>query len=115
MIPHKEELVHLAVLENKMMNRNIYKQAVELWGEEAQVMQTIQELAELIKELSDLKREGRTNEIKLAEEIVDCEMMINQMKYLFSKKFSNFDKVYQESFEKKHEKLNGYLNQGSKN
>jgi hypothetical protein len=103
------------VLGNKNMDRNIYKEAVDTWGEDAQIMQTIQELAELIKELTDLKREGRTDAVKLAEEIIDCEMMINQMKYLFSKKYPNFEEIYQNAFIKKHEKVKKYLDKSSKN
>lgn len=101
--------MHGEVLPNKVEKEELYKKAVDTWGEESQVMQTIQEFAELIKELSDLKRKGRTNSQKIATEVADCEIMLGQMKYLFSSKFKDFEEAYNLEIERKHKKLKEYL------
>lgn len=51
------------------------------YGKQAQAMQTIQELGELIIELSKLDTK-RCDLNHLAEEIADAEIMLMQMKYL---------------------------------
>jgi hypothetical protein len=83
---------------------DIYKKAVDLFGDEAQIISAIQEMAELIKELTDIRRERTTKE-QLATEIVDVEIMLGQLKYIFSKKYSEFNEILEIEHNKKLKKL----------
>jgi NTP pyrophosphatase (non-canonical NTP hydrolase) len=60
----------------------VYRKAIDTWGETAQLDQTIEELAELIQAINKYKR---TKNIEpMLEEIADVEIMISQMKYLLT-------------------------------
>lgn len=61
----------------------IYKKALEKWGHDLQKVVAIEEMSELTKELSKNMR-GKNNRIEIAEEIADVEIMLAQMKILFS-------------------------------
>ncbi len=87
----------------------ILKKAVDTWGEDAQIMAAIQEMAELIKELTDIRR-NRTDENKLASEIADVQIMLEQLKYIFSKKYQNFENLIEEEKNQKIIKINNKLN-----
>ncbi|NCC70998.1 hypothetical protein EOM09_05430 [bacterium] len=89
--------------------KDILKKAVDTWGEDAQIMAAIQEMAELIKELTDIRR-NRTDENKLASEIADVQIMLEQLKYIFSKKYENFEKIIEEEKNKKIIKIINKLN-----
>lgn len=52
------------------------------YGKDNQRMQTIQELGELVVELSRIGTK-REDAFALAEEIADVEIMLEQMKYMF--------------------------------
>jgi NTP pyrophosphatase (non-canonical NTP hydrolase) len=54
---------------------------IEHHGEEAQLRQTIEELAELIVEISHYQR-GRISVLGLRDEIADVEIMLEQLIYL---------------------------------
>ena len=66
-------------------HREVYEQAVEEWGREAQIMMAIEECSELIKELTKLYR-GDTVDQNVAEEVADVEIMMEQMRILFGDK-----------------------------
>ena len=54
--------------------RTIYKEAIDLWGKDIQIIITIEELSELIKELCKFKRYGNRVNFScdnLLEEIAD--------------------------------------------
>lgn len=70
----------------------IYRQALEKWGWHQRTV-AIEEMAELQKELCKNIR-GNNNEIEIAEEIADVEIMLEQMKLLFDieKKVEEFKK-----------------------
>lgn len=78
------------------MNDNIYKDAIETFGIECQFIVAFEELAELQKELSKHIR-GNNNIDKIAEEIADVEIMIEQLKIYFN--------IYEEVSEHKAGKL----------
>lgn len=62
----------------------IYKKALDLWGEEAQINMCIEELGEAIVELSKrYRKKNGTNSARILEELVDVEIMIEQMKLIF--------------------------------
>lgn len=66
-----------------MENQEIYRQAIDKWGAEAQITMVFEEMAELQKELCKCLR-GKDNRIEIADEIADVEIMLEQMKVLFS-------------------------------
>jgi len=60
----------------------ILKKVIDRFGETSQVVVAIEELAELIKELTKRLR-GHENFYEIAEEIADVEVMIAQLKQIF--------------------------------
>lgn len=63
--------------------RNVYQEALEAWGLESQVRQTIEELAELMLALCK-KLRGSDNIEQIAEEIADVEIMLEDLASAFS-------------------------------
>lgn len=61
------------------MSVDILIRAIEVYGSDAQEIQAIEELAELIQAIS-YKRRGREDNI--AEEIADVEIMLEQLKII---------------------------------
>ena len=67
----------------KISKRNaLYQQAIDLWGENAQIDMMVEECAELIQALQKRKRASFLR-LKVAEEIADVEIMCEQMKLIF--------------------------------
>ena len=63
--------------------RSIYKRAVDLWGQPTQIDMAIEECAELIKQLSKIdRRVNGSDEYKVAEEVADVEIMMEQLRYI---------------------------------
>lgn len=64
----------------------IYKRAIKYFGESSQIIKAIEELAELQKELAKhfLNPVDPQIELNIFEEIADCEIMIEQLKEIFS-------------------------------
>ena len=63
--------------------RSIYKRAVDLWGQPTQINMAIDECAELIKQLSKIdRRVNGSDEYKVAEEVADVEIMMEQLRYI---------------------------------
>lgn len=58
------------------------KKVIERFGKDSQIVVAIEELAELIKELTKRLR-GCENFYEIAEEIADVEVMIAQLKQIF--------------------------------
>lgn len=61
---------------------NIYEAALAKWGENAQLKQLAEECSELAVEALH-RAKGRQNHNKLLEELIDCELMIEQMKLVY--------------------------------
>jgi hypothetical protein len=75
--------------------RKICQKALQLWGATAQIMMTIEEMAELTQALSKLYREPNPATVKnMLEEIADVEIMLEQMK-TFAQNYSahNVDRI----------------------
>ncbi len=70
-----------------MTINKLYRKAIEKHGEDGQVIQTIQEMSELSKELTKLLicKEPDVKVIldKIAEEMADVEIMLEQLKIIF--------------------------------
>ena len=71
-------------IENAHWRTSVMLRALDVWGCNAQMMQTMEECAELTVALSHLKR-FRTPEARqeMIEEIADVEIMLEQMKIEF--------------------------------
>lgn len=64
------------------MNNELYRAAIDAWGEDAQLNVAIEELSELIKEICKQKR-GIGVSDNLVEEVADVEIMLEQIKQIF--------------------------------
>lgn len=64
---------------------DVFKAAIEEFGEAAQVTMVFEEMAELQKELCKWLRSGKSPTLlhHIAEEIADVEIMLDQMKLVF--------------------------------
>lgn len=74
----------------------ILEQAVEKYGKEAQVYQTVEEMSELTKELIKNVNRGKSNVQEIAEETADVIIMLYQITMIYNKEDEQFDgKVFQ--------------------
>ena len=64
------------------MDKEILKNAINLFGKENQIIVAIEELSELQKELTKYYRNGGSV-CHIAEEIADVEIMLEQLKIIF--------------------------------
>ena len=62
---------------------SLYKQAVDTWGADNQLDMAIEECAELITAIRHFKR-GRCSFQKLAEEVADVEIMMDQIREIIN-------------------------------
>ena len=67
-----------------MEEKTIEKRCLDLWGEENQVYQMIEESSELITAICH-RRKGRYNLDHVCEEIADCFNVLDQMDLVFGK------------------------------
>ena len=86
---------------NREERNDLYKSAVEKWGEEAQLDQLIEEMAELMLAINKYKRMKKWIAQKkegvlenLFEEIADVKLCIEQMEWIFGEDV--IDKAMQE-------------------
>ncbi len=82
---------------------DLYREAVEKWGREAQLNQLTEECAELIQGVNLLRR-GRIHIIEFLEEVADVEIMIGQVRVMFD------EKLLEEEKRKKLERLAKLVN-----
>lgn len=66
----------------RMTKDEILKSAIARYGENAQMIIAMEEMAELTKELSKFLR-GAHNEDSIAEEIADVRIMLDQLQSMF--------------------------------
>lgn len=60
----------------------IYEEALERWGEQAQVQMAVEEMAELTKEICKIGR-GKRDMDALADEIADVTIMLEQLRLIY--------------------------------
>lgn len=91
----------------------IYKRALDRWGEDAQINMAIEECGELIVALIKRNRNRNKSSInQIIEEMVDVEIMIEQLKIIFSTKHSEFESFTFEIYKRrKLNRLNERLNE----
>ena len=63
-------------------NKEVYKRALNVYGEENQVIMIFEEMSELQKALTKHLR-GTTDKRAIVDEIADVEIMLEQIKLLF--------------------------------
>lgn len=63
---------------------NIYKRALETWGKEPQMLQVIEEMSELIKEILKNINRKKDNIAEIIEETADVEIMLEQLKCCYN-------------------------------
>lgn len=78
----------------RMTKDEILKSAIARYGENAQMIIAMEEMAELTKELSKFLR-GSHNEDAIAEEIADVRIMLEQLEIMFD--CAGAAAVYQEA------------------
>lgn len=66
-----------------MENKEVYIEAIKQWGDVAQVFMFIEEVGELLQEISKQYR-GKSSKDKIAEELADVQIMLEQMTILFN-------------------------------
>lgn len=59
---------------------NTYERAVAVWGKDAQMLQVIEEMSELTKEILKNVNRKKDNIAELIEETADVEIMLEQLK-----------------------------------
>lgn len=67
-----------------MKHNEIYELAVKEWGEDAQIRQLFEEMAELQKAVCKWYRQKRIAKCEIIEEIADVEIMLEQLKVMLN-------------------------------
>ena len=95
--------------QERLINKiEVYKKALETWGQETQITMVFEEMSELQKELCKALR-GEKVAGNIAEEIADVEIMLEQMKLLFEiESLVRANKMYK--LERLDERLEGQWN-----
>lgn len=62
--------------------QEVYRRAIETFGEEAQLWMVIEEMSELAKEICKYQR-GKRSLIDIADEIADVQIMLEQATMIF--------------------------------
>lgn len=62
---------------------NVHERSLRMWGKEAQMMQAVEEMSELIKELMKNINRKRDNLDDIIEETADVEVMLEHIKYCY--------------------------------
>lgn len=75
---------------DKQTEQDILNKAVKIWGKEAQMIVAVEELSELIKELTKNLR-GNENTGHISEEMADVYIMLSQLEKIFG----NADEIQQ--------------------
>lgn len=63
-----------------MKEQEIYKKAISVWGKNAQMLQVVEEMSELTKEIIKNINRNKDNISEIIEEAADVEIMLNQLK-----------------------------------
>lgn len=63
---------------------DIYHRALKTWGKNPQMLQVIEEMSELIKEILKNVNRGKDNVSEIIEETADVEIMLEQLKCCYN-------------------------------
>ena len=64
----------------EIKEEELYKRALRVWGKEPQMLQVIEEMSELIKEILKNVNRKKENTAAIIEETADVEIMLGQLK-----------------------------------
>ena len=67
-----------------MEKEDVYNRALRVWGKEPQMLQVIEEMSELIKEILKNVNRKKDNIAELIEETADVEIMLEQLKCCYN-------------------------------
>jgi hypothetical protein len=87
--------------------RNLFSDAVELWSNSTQIDILIEEMSELTKALLKARRNGDPEGLSMdvLEELVDVDICLAQLRFMFEKRTCEFDKVYKYEYNMKMNRL----------
>ena len=63
--------------------QELYARTISVWGKEPQMLQVIEEMSELIKEILKNVNRKKDNVAEIIEETADVEIMLGQLKYCY--------------------------------
>ncbi|MBR1600895.1 MAG: hypothetical protein IJ677_04885 [Alphaproteobacteria bacterium] len=63
--------------------QKLYERTIRVWGKEPQMLQVIEEMSELIKEILKNVNRKKDNVAEIIEETADVEIMLGQLKYCY--------------------------------
>ena len=69
---------------NDINEEELYKRALKVWGKEPQMLQVIEEMSELIKEILKNVNRKKDNVAEIIEETADVEIMLGQLKCCYN-------------------------------
>ena len=93
-----------------MKKKKIFQRTIDQWGVQPQLIMFVEESSELNKEISKYLR-GKDNLKEISEEIVDCQIMLDQLIHIF-----NFDdKLLKEIRKQKIERIERRLEKDDQN
>lgn len=87
-----------------MTDKQIMKKAIDTYGKDMQCMVAIEEMSELIKEISKDKRYANNKE-HIIEEIADVSIMLEQLKIIYAIDESDIQKVHNAKMKRLREKV----------
>ena len=67
----------------EIKEEDLYKRALRVWGKKVQMLQAIEEMSELIKEILKNVNRDKDNIDALIEETADVEIMLGQLKHCY--------------------------------
>jgi NTP pyrophosphatase (non-canonical NTP hydrolase) len=85
---HKGLDINTKLCYDNSMKKDLFKQCYDLWGENSQLNQTIEECSELIKAITKWNRGIGTKE-QMAEEVADVELMCQELRFILGDKLVN--------------------------
>jgi len=93
-------------------DKELWEEALELWGFTSQFVMFFEETAELQQEITKLMR-GFDNPQKIVDEMADVQIVLNQLKYILSiiypKNFEDINENLNQSYETKKLKLKQHI------
>jgi regulator of replication initiation timing len=87
---------------------DIYKKALKIWGKEPQMLQVIEEMSELTKEILKNINRNKDNIAEIIEETADVEIMLNQLKECYGI-YEQVEKYKSEKLLKIEQRLNDFI------
>ena len=95
-----------------MKKESTYERALRLWHKEPQMLQVIEEMSELIKEILKNVNRKKDNVAEIIEETADVEIMLEQLKccYDIKEKVEMYKKEKLKKIEKRLDEFEGIGN-----